>query len=109
MQYALFGMWRSKVCRITCECEMLPQSVICDECGKTAIVGGYGRVEYAWDDADNPAATPLIRAVRLTIDCPHCGLRVQDHYPNGQPAGTLGTPPRQLVRRLKAVSAALRP
>jgi hypothetical protein len=87
---------------------MLPQSVSCDECGEKANVRGYGRIEYDWDDTDDPVATPQLRTIRLTVDCPHCGLRAQDYYPAGRPADTLGTPAKQLGRRLKAVSAALR-
>jgi hypothetical protein len=93
---------------------MLPKSVSCDQCDQTATVCGYGRIEYDWPnsgspDANGPPATPQIRAVRLIVDCPHCGLSVQDHYPLGQPAGGRGALNRAaLLRRLRAVSAALR-
>jgi hypothetical protein len=59
---------------------------MCEECGKTAVVRGYGRVEFDWDNSGSPSATPHIRAIRLTIDCPICGVRAQDHYPNGRSA-----------------------
>lgn len=72
---------------------MLPRSIPCEECGENAAVRGYGRVEYDWNTADgndestisggSDATTLTIRSVRLTIDCPNCGLQVQDHYPAG--------------------------
>ena len=50
-----------------------------------------------------------LRSVRLTIECPACGLRVQDHLPPGQPAAASpARPSRDLARRLQAISAALR-
>ena len=60
---------------------MIPQTVHCEECGKEAVVRGYGRVIYDWDDASHGTATLRIKAVRLTIDCPRCGVRVQEHCP----------------------------
>ena len=70
---------------------MLPRSIPCEECGKTAIVRGYGRVVYDWNaDGSNVGGENIggndttaltIRSVRLTIDCPDCGLRVQEHRP----------------------------
>ena len=85
---------------------MLPQSVTCEECGKNAYVRGYGRVVYDWDAADDALT---LRSVRLTIECPACGLRVQDHLPPGQPAAASpARPSRDLARRLQAISAALR-
>jgi hypothetical protein len=98
--------------------EMLPQSVPCDRCDQQAKVRGYGRIEYDWPDSeghnfddpsgDNPTATPTIRSIRLTVDCPHCGLSVQDHFPGGGRAGSQPAQNRTLLRRLQAVSAALR-
>ena len=60
---------------------MLPRTVSCEECGKKAIVRGYGRVEYDWDQTGHAATTLQIKMVRLTIDCPRCGVRVQEHHP----------------------------
>jgi hypothetical protein len=59
----------------------LPKAVICDDCGAEARVRSYGRVEYDWPktSADGQVATiPTIRAARLTIDCPNCGVKSQD-------------------------------
>jgi hypothetical protein len=63
---------------------MLPRSVTCEECGERAIVRGYGRVEYDWKQTSHTATTLQIKMLRLTIDCPKCGVRIQDHWPNGQ-------------------------
>jgi hypothetical protein len=63
---------------------MLPRTVACDDCGKKALVRAYGRVEYDWeqDGPDGQIATqPVISSVRLTIDCPHCGVKTQDFHP----------------------------
>lgn len=62
---------------------MLPRIVFCEECGERAIVRGYGRVEYDWDQTGPVATTLQIKVVRLTIDCPRCGVRVQEHRPAG--------------------------
>jgi hypothetical protein len=62
---------------------MLPRSVICEECGEKSIVRGYGRVEYDWDQAGHVATMLRIKVARLTIDCPTCGVRVQEHRPVG--------------------------
>jgi transposase len=59
---------------------MLPRSVFCDECGENAVVRAYGRVEY--DQPVQVATTLKIKVVRLTIDCPKCGVRVQEHRPD---------------------------
>jgi hypothetical protein len=60
---------------------MLPRTVCCDECGETATVRGYGRVEYDWEHAGSIATQPQIKLIRLTIDCPNCGVIVQEHRP----------------------------
>jgi hypothetical protein len=61
---------------------MLPRTVSCEECGKTAVVRGYGRVEYDWQpEAGSVATIPNIKLIRLTIDCPSCGVIVQEHFP----------------------------
>jgi hypothetical protein len=43
-------------------------------------------VEYDWEEGSHSATTLKIKAVRLTIDCPNCGVRVQDHRPVRQTA-----------------------
>jgi hypothetical protein len=60
---------------------MLPRSIVCEECGETALVRGYGRVEYAWDRAEDGSTILEIRSVRLTVDCPACGVCVQEFVP----------------------------
>jgi DNA-directed RNA polymerase subunit RPC12/RpoP len=60
---------------------MLPQTIRCEECGRKAVVRGYGRVEYDWSSASHGVAALNIKAIRLTIDCPKCGVRVQEHRP----------------------------
>jgi hypothetical protein len=60
---------------------MLPHVVSCEECGESATVRGYGRVEYKWDQTSHVATTLHIKMVRLTIDCPRCRVRVQEHHP----------------------------
>jgi hypothetical protein len=93
---------------------MLPKTVHCEQCDQKAKVCGYGRVEYDWPESDDPAATPEIRCVRLIVDCPHCGLFDQDHFPNGpraatRPAGSSKFGRRAaLLSRLQSISAALR-
>jgi hypothetical protein len=62
---------------------MLPRIVFCEECGERAIVRGYGRVEYDLDQPGHVATTLQIKVIRLTIDCPRCGVRVQEHRPAG--------------------------
>ena len=64
----------------------LPNTVICDECGAEAQVRSYGRVEYDWpiDRFDGQVATtPSITWARLTVDCPHCGVKPQDAHIGG--------------------------
>lgn len=67
---------------------MLPRTISCEDCGETAIVRAYGRVEYDWDadsgesSAGQVATRPRIKMVRLTIDCPRCGVKTQEHYPD---------------------------
>jgi len=87
---------------------MLSQSVICEECGEKALVRGSGRVEFDWDNLGTASATPHIRSIRLTIDCPHCGVSVQDHYPDGRPTAPAGTPAQHFQRRLKSAFTAFR-
>jgi hypothetical protein len=64
---------------------MVPETVYCEECGQISGVRGYGRVEYDWPktSSDGPvAAIPVISSIRLTIDCPCCGVKTQDFWPN---------------------------
>ena len=63
---------------------MLSRIVSCEECGERAIVRGFGRVKYDWDQTGHAATTLRIKVVRLTIDCPRCGVRVQEHRTAGQ-------------------------
>jgi hypothetical protein len=63
---------------------MLLHIVSCDECGESATVRGFGRVVYDWDQTDHVANALHIIMVRLTIDCPRCGVRVQEHHPAEQ-------------------------
>jgi len=60
---------------------MIPETVRCEECGKTAVVRGYGRLVYDWDAAGRGPATIKIKCVRLTVDCPKCGVHAQEHWP----------------------------
>lgn len=64
---------------------MLPATVQCEDCGQKAIVRGYGRIEYDWPktiNSGNESTTPDISLVRLTIDCPNCGVKSQEFFPN---------------------------
>jgi DNA-directed RNA polymerase subunit RPC12/RpoP len=64
---------------------MLPRTIACEDCGEKAFVRAYGRIEYDWGPAcaedDQVATQPLIKCVRLTIDCPHCGVKTQEFHP----------------------------
>ena len=60
---------------------MLPQTVLCEDCGEQAAVRGYGRIEYDWESTQNAPAKLQLKTIRLTIDCPYCGVRVQEHAP----------------------------
>jgi hypothetical protein len=80
MRYALLCGGRRSFQHRRQESGMLPRSVSCDECGKTAIVRGYGRVEYDWKQSGQIATTLEIKVARLTIDCPTCGVRIQDYW-----------------------------
>jgi len=64
---------------------MIPDAVYCEDCGRIAGVRGYGRVEYDWPEttmSGHVAAIPVINLIRLTIDCPNCGVKTQDFWPN---------------------------
>ncbi len=56
---------------------MLPRMISCEDCGESAHVRGYGRVEYSW----RTPAEAEFKTIRLTIDCPRCGVKVQEHHP----------------------------
>ena len=63
---------------------MLPRSVICEDCGQIATVRGYGRIEYDWPEttkAGSKPSTPTINCIRLTVDCPRCGVKSQEFFP----------------------------
>jgi hypothetical protein len=62
---------------------MMPKTLQCEECGHIAKVRGYGRVEYAWPQSGQAPGNLEITMIRMTIDCPECGIRTQDHYPRG--------------------------
>jgi rRNA maturation protein Nop10 len=67
---------------------MLPRTVTCEDCGEKAFVRAYGRVEYDWSP-DEPehgqiATKPRIKLLRLTIDCPKCGVKTQDIHPRSE-------------------------
>jgi hypothetical protein len=78
---------------------MVPVSIICEDCGETAKVRGYGRVEYDWDNTESGTMQLTVKLIRLTVDCPCCGVKVQDHRPTTDAAGTdtqgAHTPPRR--------------
>ena len=64
---------------------MLPRNVGCETCGEAAIVRAYGHVEYEPREQAaevllaQSVTTPETRSVRLTIDCPRCGIKSQDY------------------------------
>jgi hypothetical protein len=63
---------------------MFPRIVNCEDCGQIASVRGYGRIEYRWPERPNvgrESSTPTIDCIRLTVDCPTCGVKTQDFYP----------------------------
>jgi hypothetical protein len=37
-------------------------------------------VEYDWKESGQTGTTLEIKVARLTIDCPNCGVRAQDHW-----------------------------
>jgi endogenous inhibitor of DNA gyrase (YacG/DUF329 family) len=60
---------------------MLPRTIACAECGERAVVRGYGRVQFEWEPCDQGPRQLDIKAIRLTTDCPKCGVSVQDYHP----------------------------
>ena len=63
---------------------MVPRKAICAGCGRVATIRAYNRVEYGWQ----PSGQWELALVRVTIDCPKCGVNVQVQKP---PAKTLTT------------------
>jgi hypothetical protein len=64
---------------------VFPRSVKCEDCGQIAMVRGYGRIEYRWPETTKvgpEATTPTIDCIRLTIDCPRCGVKSQEFFPD---------------------------
>jgi hypothetical protein len=64
---------------------MFPRIVKCEDCGKIASVRGYGRIEYDWPETTTPGretTIPTINTIRVTVDCPCCGVKSQDYFPN---------------------------
>jgi hypothetical protein len=59
---------------------MLPRLITCEQCGETAVIRSYNRVEYDWQSSGQWEFT----SVRLIIDCPKCGVKAQTHYPAGE-------------------------
>lgn len=73
---------------------MVPNTILCEDCGHQARVSSYGRIEYDWPKtATNGrlATIPAIYSIRLNVDCPTCGEKQQDFR--------LGDSPRPLARR----------
>src|SRR5215207_3038467 len=63
---------------------MFPRTVKCEDCGKIASVCGYGQIAYRWPETTNmghESTIPTIDRVRLTIDCPGCGVKSQEFFP----------------------------
>jgi ribosomal protein S27E len=61
---------------------MLPRTVSCESCGKTAFVRAYGRLEYDWDQPGEVDAAVRIKSIELTVDCPDCGVLRQVYHPD---------------------------
>ena len=92
---------------------MLPETVICEDCGRNARVRACGRIEYDWPNpaiGGQVATMPTINSARLTIDCPHCGVKTQDFRPDEaadsdprleatMPPARIQTPRRPIVIR----------
>jgi hypothetical protein len=72
---------------------MMPEKLTCEECGRKSKARGYGRVEYAWPTIGNRRGNVEITMIRVTIDCPHCGIRTQDHYPPGRESRSFTSTP----------------
>jgi hypothetical protein len=61
---------------------VFPTTIECEDCGHSANVRGYGRVEYDWGDDQTLATQVEIKSIRLTLDCPTCGIKTQDFHPD---------------------------
>src|SRR3954454_22186474 len=85
---------------------MFPRNVKCDDCGRIASVRGYGRVEYDWPETTSvghETTIPTITCVRLTVDCPRCGVKSQEFFPEGISAAP------QHFRILRGVATSRKP
>jgi hypothetical protein len=60
---------------------MLPEAITCEECGGAAKVRGYGRLTFSWETFSHQSQKPVLKTIRLTIDCPECGVRAQEYAP----------------------------
>ena len=67
---------------------MIPTTIECEDCGQIAKVRGYGRVEYDWGDDQTLPTQVEIKSIRLTLDCPICGIKSQDFHPNREPTNS---------------------
>jgi hypothetical protein len=57
---------------------MVPRTITCTDCGRVAIIRSYNRVEYNW----LPSGRWGLALIRVLIDCPKCGVRVQSQKPS---------------------------
>jgi hypothetical protein len=83
---------------------MVPESVTCEDCGEIARVRAYGRIEYDWPKTttDGQLATmPMIHTIRLTIDCPHCGVKQQEFHLDDSPRSARGRPSAPVTIRFR--------
>lgn len=100
---------------------MFPRTVNCEDCGEIAAVRGYGRIQYNWPETTTPGretTTPTINYIRLTVDCPYCGVKSQDFFPTEsapsdgqfeQPAASGAPSPRTLKVRFRRLGPMKRP
>jgi DNA-directed RNA polymerase subunit RPC12/RpoP len=65
---------------------VIPKNIQCEDCGRQTKVRGYGRIVYDWTDDRHEPATLNVKMVHLTVDCPRCGVRIQQYYPAEQHA-----------------------
>jgi hypothetical protein len=61
---------------------VIPKNIQCEDCGRTAVVRGYGRIVYDWTSEEHDPTTLKIKTINLTIDCPRCGVHVQEYSPD---------------------------
>jgi hypothetical protein len=60
---------------------MIPEVIECEECGVYSVVRGYGRMTFTWEKYFDGSILPELQTIRLTIDCPRCGVRAQEYAP----------------------------